>query len=158
MKQYSFILFLIAYILVNYFLGGNVNWGLLLIAIGAVLLLNGLSLLLGAILIDTEEIKKINQELKEIQKNPFLALVKQDKIIEIYNKKQEIMKKYMFANMALFIIGLSLLGLLKGNVWENFKIELPFIGGTISLFLAYIVFTLALSPIINNVQEKAGLS
>ena len=82
----------------------------------------------------------------------------QEELLKLMQTKQELTMKYTIVNMFIFLIGITLLfQLAKGNVWENFKIELPFIGSSISTIAFYIIFSLIVSVYFMEYRKKLGL-
>ncbi len=159
-KKASFLIFLIVYIVINVYLGGIVNWRVLLIAIAFVVALNIITVLLAPFIVNIEELKRIDKKLKEIQQNPFAALMNQEELLELFSKKQSLMQRFVLFSIIVFILGIYLLNFVTNNApaWENFKIELPFIGATATAFIAYLLFTYAIFPFLMDLRRKYGLA
>jgi len=157
-KEYSFLIFLIIYIIVNVYLGGKIDLANLLIVTGFVLLLNALSILIIPYLVDYKKLKEISTKMKELQKNPFSALTMEKDLLELLNEQQKITMRYSLVTMLIFIVGIMMLtSLVHGNVFGDFKLELPYLGGTMSAFVFYIVLSLSLAPLFTSRKKNLGL-
>jgi len=158
LKLCSFLIFIFVYVLINYYLGGNVNWFNFLVILAYVVGMNLLSIALLPILTDYKRLKELDKKIKELQKNPFSALTMQEDLLKMMQEKQNLMTKYSLITMLLFLIGFIILfRIVKGNVWTDFRIELPFIGPTINAITFYILISLGLMPILGKVRAKFGI-
>ena len=158
LKLSSFLIFIFIYVIANYYLGGNVDWFNFFVILFYVLGMNLLSIALLPLLTDYKRLKELDKKIKELQSNPFSALAMQEDLLKMMQEKQSLMTKYSLITMFLFLIGFILLfKIVKGDVWSNFKIELPFIGPTINVITFYILISLGLMPILGKVRAKFGI-
>jgi len=160
LKKSSFLIFLVAYIAINAYLGGIVNWEVLAIVVVFVVVLNIFTIFLAPYIVNVKELREIDKKLKEIQQNPFAALTNQEELLNLFAKKQQLMQRYIIFSIAIFIAGIYLLELVtKGSfAWQNFKIEFPFVGAAATAFVAYLLLTYAIFPFITELRKRYGLA